>query len=325
MHTTHTETELRLLVSRRREAARGIVLLELRAMDGSELPAWSPGAHIDVKMPGGIARQYSLCGDPRDRLVWKIGVLLEPESRGGSRYIHDHLSEGSVIEVFGPRNNFELVQSSHYIFIAGGIGITPLLPMMGALIGSEVTWELHYGGRSRDTMAFLDVPGVTAETSTNGRVTIYPADEVGLIDLDSALAAEADAEIYCCGPEPLLEAVERRVESGGWRRDALHLERFAAKEQGAPVRTDSFEVVLDFSDMTITVPPDQSILDAVEAAGVSVLSSCKEGTCGTCEVPVLEGLVDHRDSLLTPDERASNSTMYICVSRAVSPRLVLDL
>lgn len=325
MHTTHDEVHLRMVVARRRTVADEVVQLELREHLAADLPAWSPGAHIDVSLPGDIVRQYSLCGDPGDRGAWRIGVLREPESRGGSRYIHESLHEGAELDVLGPRNNFELVPSPRYVFVAGGIGVTPILPMVTTAHQNGAEWELHYGGRSRSSMAFLDVLGVT-EAAGDSRVTLYPQDEVGLIDLDRVLGTvEPDTQVYCCGPEPLLKAVEGWIASAGWPLGSLHVERFAAKEQGAPMRSESFEVELSFSGTTVTVTSEQSILEAVEAAGVPVLSSCEEGTCGTCETPVLDGEVDHRDSLLTAEEQAANKTMYICVSRAACPRLVLDL
>ncbi len=320
MHNTHDEEDLRLHVARRRTVAEGVVVLDLRDPDGRELPAWSPGAHIDLRLPGDLSRQYSLCGDPTDRSVWRIGVLREPASRGGSEHVHAALHEGEAVDVRGPRNHFELVPSPRYLFLAGGIGITPILPMLTAAERAGAEWELHYGGRSRRSMAFLE----SLEEVTGNRVSLHPQDEVGLIDLEAILGtSRADTLVYCCGPEPLLTAVEQRC--AAWPAGALHVERFAPKDVGAPVLTGSFEVELTQSGMTLTVPPDRSVLDVVEEAGVPVLSSCQEGTCGTCETPVLSGEVDHRDSLLTPAEQAANDTMFICVSRAAGPRLVLDL
>lgn len=325
MHTTHSEVDLRMVVARRWTAAAGVVVLELRDHLGAELPVWSPGAHIDLRLPFG-SRQYSLCGDPANRETWQVAVLREPEGRGGSQFVHDSLVEGVVVDVLGPRNNFELVASPRYVFIAGGIGITPILPMVAEAREHGAAWELHYGGRSRDSMAFVEPLLAARGTSAEGQVVLYPQDEVGLIDLDHVLGVpRSDTQIYCCGPEPLLRAVEERVKSARWPQGSLHVERFAAKEQGERVLSGSFDVELAFSGLTVTVTPELSVLDAVEQAGVSVLSSCREGTCGTCETPVLEGEVDHRDSLLTPEERSSNKTMYICVSRAACPRLVLDL
>ena len=320
MHSTADEVDLRLRVDRRTTGAEGVVVLDLRADDGAELPAWSAGAHIDLRLPGGLVRQYSLCGNPADRTVWRVAVLREPESRGGSAHVHDALVEGAEVEARGPRNHFPLEPAPRYLFIAGGIGITPMLPMIDAAEAAGASWELHYGGRSRRSMAFLE----SLEEVTGQRVTLHPQDEVGLIDLDRLLGTpRVDTLVYCCGPEPLLVAVEQRC--GDWPAGALHVERFAPKDVGEPVLTDAFEVELAASGLSLTVPPEKSVLQVVEEAGVPVLSSCTEGTCGTCETTVLSGEVDHRDSLLTPAEQAANDTMFICVSRAACPKLVLDL
>jgi ferredoxin-NADP reductase len=229
------------------------------------------------------------------------------------------LQIGDIVRVRGPRNNFLLVESPRYLFIAGGIGITPILPMIVAAEAAGAEWQLVYGGRQRASMAFLD------ELAPYGdRVSIQPQDETGLLDLDSLLGTPLDDTlVYCCGPEPLLAAVEERCSP--WPRQSLHVERFSAKPLTEPVRTEAFEVVLAQSELTLTVPPDRSILDVVEEAGVGVLSSCAEGTCGTCETPVLEGEPDHRDSVLDDDEKQANDCMMICVSRSCSSRLVLDL
>jgi ferredoxin-NADP reductase len=325
VHTTHDEVDLRLRVASRSTGAEGVAVLELRDPTGADLPAWSPGAHVDLQLPGGVVRQYSLCGDPHDRSVWQIGVLREPEGRGGSAYVYDQVREGDELDVRGPRNNFELAPSPRYVFIAGGIGITPILPMAAAADEAGAEWEFHYGGRTRTSMAFLEALHELETATGHGlRVTLHPQDEVGLIDLDRILGTpRPDTKVYCCGPEPLLKAVEERC--AGWPAGALHVERFSPKEQGERVLSGDFEVELTLSGRTLTVPPDKSVLDVVEEAGVAVLSSCQEGTCGTCETPVLEGEVDHRDSLLTPEEQAANDTMFICVSRAACPKLVLEL
>ena len=320
MHTTADEVDLSLRVDRRTTGAEGVVVLDLRRPDGADLPGWSAGAHIDLRLPGGLIRQYSLCGDPGERSVWRIAVLREPESRGGSAHVHDALVDGADVEVRGPRNHFPLEPAPRYVFIAGGIGITPILPMIDAADAAGASWELHYGGRSRRSMAFLE----SLEELTGQRVVLHPQDEVGLIDLDGLLGTpRPDTLVYCCGPEPLLLAVEQRCAS--WPEGTLHLERFAPKDVGEPVLTGAFEVELALSGLSLTVPPEKSVLEAVEEAGISVLSSCTEGTCGTCETTVLSGEVDHRDSLLTPAEQAANDTMFICVSRAACPKLVLEL
>jgi ferredoxin-NADP reductase len=320
VQTTHDEVDLRLRVTARRTGAEGVVVLDLRDVAGASLPAWAPGAHIDLRVTDTLTRHYSLCGELDDRSVWRIAVLREPKSRGGSEWVHDALVEGAEVDVRGPRNNFPLVPSPRYLFICGGIGITPILPMLTAADAAGADWELHYGGRSRRSMAFLEA----LEDATGNRVRLHPHDEVGLIDLAKILGnPREETLVYCCGPEPLLAAVEERC--AGWPSGSLHVERFSPKDVGQPVLAESFEVELTASGVTLTVPPEKSILEIVEEAGVSVLSSCQEGTCGTCETPVLAGTVDHRDSLLTPAEQQANDTMFICVSRAASPKLVLEL
>jgi ferredoxin-NADP reductase len=313
------DAETEVVVERKETAAEGVVALTLRAVSGEPLPAWEPGAHIDVLLPGGGARQYSLCGDPDDRSTYRIAVLREPESRGGSSWLCEELAESDRVTVRGPRSHFPLVEAPGYLFIAGGIGVTPMLPMAAEAEASGATWRMLYGGRQRASMAFLD------ELARYGdKVVIAPQDECGLLDLPGWLATPSpDTKIYCCGPEPLLAAVEAQCAS--WPHGALHVERFAPKEVGEPVRSEAFEVTLQQSGLTLTVPPDKSILEVVGEAGVSVLSACGEGTCGTCETAVVEGVPDHRDSLLDDDEKASGDYMMICISRSVTPRLVLDL
>jgi ferredoxin-NADP reductase len=318
--TSHDEAELTLTVSTRFNVAAGAAVLELVSPDGADLPAWQPGAHIDLLLPEGLTRQYSLCGDPADRSSWKIAVLLEADGRGGSRAIHERITEGATVSVRGPRNHFELEAAQRYIFIAGGIGITPLIPMIAQAQESGAEWTLHYLGRSRSTMAFLD----DLVSLYGDKIRSYPRDEVARPDLGDLLGeATADGLIYCCGPAGLLDAVTDATSQ--WPNSALRTERFTAKEVGVPVLSTSFDVYLSRSNKTITVAPEQSILEALGDAGMRILSSCGEGTCGTCETAVLEGTVDHRDSLLTPEEQAANDTMMICVSRASCPRLVLDI
>ncbi|NJP98612.1 oxidoreductase [Nonomuraea sp. FMUSA5-5] len=307
--------ERKLVVHARARAADEVITLDLRDPDGAELPSWTPGAHLDLVLAGDLVRQYSLCGDPADRTTWRIAVLREPGGRGGSAFVHDELHPGATILVRGPRNHFPLHPAPRYLFIAGGIGITPILPMVAAAEAAGAGWRLAYGGRSRASMAFV------GDLRDDDRVTVWPQDERGLLDLDALLAEAAPGTlVYCCGPAPLLAAVEERCPP-----DVLHLERFTPKDAGPPVVAGPFEVELAGSGRTLTVPPGRSILDVVEEAGVPVLSSCREGTCGTCETGVLAGAVDHRDSLLSAEERAANDVMFICVSRAAGPKLVLDL
>ncbi|MGW6904226.1 PDR/VanB family oxidoreductase [Streptomyces sp. NPDC054940] len=307
--------EAELVVERREFAADGVLALTLRHPLGERLPGWEPGAHIDVVLGPELERQYSLCGDPADRTQWRIAVLREPDGRGGSAHVHEQLGQGDKVRVRGPRNHFRLEPAPRYRFIAGGIGITPILPMLAAAEAAGAEWTLLYGGRTRRSMAFTEELGRHGE-----RVTVAPQDESGLLDLASALDDVPDGTlVYCCGPGPLLDAVEERCPSG-----VLHIERFQAKEQ--PVGEDGeFEVELARSGLTLTVTPGVSLLDTVRAAGVEVLYSCTEGTCGTCETDVLDGTPEHRDSVLTPEEQESGETMMICVSRCRGQRLVLDL
>jgi ferredoxin-NADP reductase len=308
-----------LRVAAKTEVADGVVALELAHPDGARLPDWTPGAHIDLVLPNGLTRQYSLCGDRWDAHSFRVGVLREVAGRGGSAYVHDQLRPGDLVGVGGPRNNFPLVPAQRYLFVAGGIGITPLLPMVHQADLLGVEWQLLYGGRQRASMAFLD------ELAGYGdRVRMVPQDEAGLLDLPGYLGEpRADTRVYCCGPAPLLAAIEAAC--AGWPAHTLHTERFVAADQAAPVRTAPFEVELARSGTTVTVRPGTSVLDAVAAAGVDVLSSCRQGICGTCETTVLAGAPDHRDSLLTDGERATGDCMFLCVSRALGDRLVLDL
>jgi cytochrome P450/ferredoxin-NADP reductase len=323
-HTTSVtvvtrEFEADVRVESKQEVADGVVALTVRQIADSPLPRWSPGAHVDLILDGAPTRQYSLCGDVDDHHVWRLGILRDAEGGGGSRFVHDQLRAGDTVRVRGPRNNFELAASPRYQFIAGGIGITPILPMIAAAQSAGADWQLLYGGRQRASMAFL---GELARYG--GRVTVAPQDETGLLDLDSLLGTpQPGTLVYCCGPEPLLAAVEERCHA--WPSRSLHAERFSARPLTEPVRAEAFEVELAQSELTLTIPPDRSILDVVEEAGVGVLSSCAEGTCGTCETAVLDGLPDHRDSVLTEEERQAGDCMMICVSRSCSARLVLDL
>lgn len=314
------EAELVLTVAHVDHAADDVIVLTLCAADGSTLPDWNPGAHIDVVVDASTVRQYSLCGDPADRAHWQIAVRRMPEGRGGSIRLHDNVSQGSMLMIRGPRNGFPLVDGPRqYVFLAGGIGITPLLPMIAALALQDTTWRLHYGGRTRASMPFI-----TALSQHGDRVRICPEDESGLLDLSAVFATpESGTAVYCCGPEALIAAAEARCADRG--DISLHVERFAPRPDGAMRPDETFEVYCAASDLTLIVPPGTSILKAAEEAGIDVLSSCMEGTCGTCEVDVLDGVPDHRDSFLSPPERESNETMLICVSRCAGKKLTIDL
>ena len=303
------------IVAKRRIEADRVVSLELREAAGGSLPPWAPGAHIDVLLPDGSARQFSLCGSSG----WKIAVLYEPDGRGGSKWLHEQVREQDLIQVRGPRNHFELVKAQRYIFVAGGIGITPIAAMVRDLSQrGDVDWRLVYGGRSRSSMAFLD-----ELTGLGDQVAALPADECGLIDVAQALGTPRfGTAVFCCGPEPLLKVMERACRS--WPPGTLHVERFAARQVDTS-GDQPFEVVAQRSGCTVEVGAHTSILAALKARGVSVPSSCGEGVCGTCETTVLDGEVDHRDAILTEDEREESTVMMICCSRARGDRLVLDV
>jgi len=312
------EYEADLVVQDAALVAQDVLALTLAAPDGAELPAWTPGAHVDLVLGDGLTRQYSLCGPIADNTLYRVGVLRNAQGRGGSVAVHE-LAAGATVRVRGPRNHFPLGGSQRYLFIAGGIGITPILSMIADAEAAGAEWELLYGGRSRASMAFLD------ELASYGdRVTVFAEDEVGRMDLERALGTPSPGTaVYCCGPCGLLDAVEQKCRS--WPAGSLHYERFAAKEQ-APVDAESaFEVTLARSGMTLSVTPDESIFAVCQQAGVSVLGSCFEGVCGTCETGVLDGEIDHRDSILNEEERESNELMMICVSRCKSKQLTLDL
>jgi ferredoxin-NADP reductase len=317
----YREVEADLNVVRREVASDGVVTVTLAHPDGADLPKWTPGAHIDLMMTPSLVRQYSLCSSTANLAEWRVGVLLDPQSRGGSQFVHDNLHEGVTVRTRGPRNHFPLVSSPRYQFIAGGIGITPILTMIEAAQARRSDWQLLYGGRTRASMAFVE------ELESHGdRVTVWPQDERGILDLKALLGTPRDNTlVYCCGPEGLLGAVEAAC--AVWPEGSLHIERFAAKAPTPPAADalDSFEVECQRSGVTVTVPKDKSIYDVVEEAGVDVLGSCMEGVCGTCECEVIEGDLDHRDWVLTETEKIRGDVMMICVSRSRSARLVLDL
>lgn len=318
--TQSDEERQELLVKQMTWEADGVLSLSLVHPDGKPLPEWTPGAHVDLTLRGSLVRQYSLCGDPADETRYRVAVLREQAALGGSEYVHEGLRPGHRLHVVGPRNNFSFVPASRYVFVAGGIGITPILAMVREAEAQGVEWELWYGGRRKESMAFLD------ELAAYGaRVHVVPEDEYGRLDLAAALPGpEAGMLVYACGPEPLLAALEEHT--SGWPDGILQLERFKAKKIATgPGGDQPVTVECRRSGRNVDVASDCSILDALESAGISVPSSCRDGICGTCETRVLDGTPDHRDSLLSASEQATGASMMVCVSRARSPRLVLDL
>ncbi|MET8830989.1 PDR/VanB family oxidoreductase [Streptomyces sp. NPDC004610] len=300
---------LRLRLTARETVAEGVVRLRLEGR--GELPRWEPGAHLDLMLPSGLVRQYSLCGDPADTSAYTVAARLVADGRGGSWEVHEGLAPGTEVEVRGPRNRFPLVAgAAEYVFVAGGIGITPLLPMVRAL-PEGTRWRLLYCGRSRASMPFL------AEVERLGpdRVTVVAGDESGRPDLDALAAGAGDgAVVYCCGPEGLMAAVAERF-------PGVRLERFAPRASAG--EGAAFTVELRRSGRTVEVPAGTTALAAVRAALPDLPYSCEQGFCGTCQQRVLAGEVDHRDELLTDGER--DGSMLLCVSRARGERLALDL
>lgn len=300
------------------DAADGVRVLRLARPSGADLPGWEPGTHLELLLPGGMSRQYSLCGPRATRAEWTIGVLRDRPGRGGSAYLHEQVDVGHSITVTGIRNLFPLMSADEYVFVAGGIGITPLLPMIESADAAGICWRLHYGGRRKESMAFLD-----RLAGYGDRVVVWPEDECGLLDLRAALAqVRPGTLVYACGPEPLLLALE---EHSAKAELELHVERFAAAPQATSAESTGFEIELARTGVTRHVPADQSIVDVLDETGIAILTSCREGICGTCETKVLEGTPDHRDSILSEAERRDGETMMVCVGRSLTPRLVLDL
>jgi ferredoxin-NADP reductase len=299
--------------------ADGVVSIELGSKDGTPLPEWTPGAHIDVVLPSGEIRQYSLCGLPENRARWRISVLLESAGRGGSAFIHEHVHAGDSLEIVGPRNHFMLADAEEYIFVAGGIGITPILPMVREVAASGRPWKLLYGGRTRGSMAFLD-----ELAALHGHVEVVPQDQHGHPDLAGFIGAyRPGIAVHCCGPGPMIDAVEASCRT--WPTFAVRRERFVASAKLSNEDEEAFEVELARSGRRITVPSDYGLLDTLEEAGCKIDSSCRAGICGTCVVRVLAGIPLHNDDILDDEQRNSGTLILPCVSRCKSKLLVLDL
>ncbi|MET9462696.1 cytochrome P450 [Streptomyces canus] len=318
-----TPTQLR--VTAVRAAAQDVVAVDLALPDGGDLPAWRPGAHIELRLPSGRLRQYSLCGDPADATTWRIGVLREPRGRGGSAELHELARPGALFAVRGPRNHFPLTPAPSYLFLAGGIGVTPILAMVRAAAGRGTPFTVVYGGRTRSTMAFADELAAVAGDA----LTLLPQDEAGLPDLPRLLGGlDADTAVHACGPAPMLAAVEGECARLDLT-DRLHLERFSAGDDletayDAAENRD-FDVQLARTGGTLTVPADRRLIEVLRDAVPGLSYDCEKGYCGACETRVLGGTPEHRDSVLSDEERLAGRTMMICVGRCQGDRLVLDL
>ncbi len=302
-----------------RYAARDTNIYELASLEGKPLPAYEPGAHIDVHLPNGIIRQYSLLEPEPQPHRYTIGVKRDPASRGGSRYVHDELRVGKTLKISAPRNNFPLVEdASEIILFAGGIGITPIWCMVQRLEQLGRSWKLFYACRSRSDMAFLHALESMASSE------FHFDDEAGgkFLDVTGIVAAAPkDAHLYCCGPTPMLKAFE--AATADWPRDHIHIEYFTPKR--APAKTGGFVVELARSGREFVIPEGKSILQVLLDAGVDVDYSCELGICGACEQRVISGTPEHRDAILTEEEQASNTKVMICCAGCKSERLVLDL
>jgi tetrachlorobenzoquinone reductase len=302
-----------------RYAARDTNLYELARLDGKPLASYEPGAHIDVHLPNGIVRQYSLIEAEPDPTRYTIGVKRDPASRGGSRYVHDELRVGKSLQISAPRNNFPLVENaSHVVLFAGGIGITPIWCMVQRLAKLGRSWKLYYACRSRSDMAFLQA----LEAMSSTQFHFDDESEEKFLDVASIVAATpADAHLYCCGPTPMLKAFE--AATANWPRDHVHIEYFTPKQEAA--KTGGFVVELARSGQEFVIPEGKSILQVLLDAGVDVDYSCELGICGACEQRVISGTPQHRDAILTEEEQAANTKVMICCAGCKSKRLVLDL
>ena len=320
---------LSVRVTRKAVEAEGICSFELESTGGGPLPAFAAGSHVDVHIDapgsGELTRQYSLCNDPAESHRYLIAVLREPASRGGSAAMHGQVHEGSVLAISPPKNHFALAHdASAHLLMAGGIGVTPILCMAERLSAVGAAFEMHYAARSRARLAFA---GRIAGSRFADRVRCHldDGDAAQKLDIAAVLAAQAPGtHLYVCGPRGFMDAVIGAARAAGWADERIHFEYFAADV--APCAGDAaFEVQLASSGRLIVIKPDQTVIDALAAAGVVVPTSCEQGVCGTCLTRVIDGRPDHRDSYLTPEEQAAGDQFLPCCSRALTPRLVLDL
>ncbi|WP_110589859.1 PDR/VanB family oxidoreductase [Microbacterium suaedae] len=311
-----SDVEREIVVTDRTLVADRIVSIGLAAANGRPLPAWDPGAHIDLMPTADLERQYSLCGDPDDRGRWQIAVLRDDSGRGGSVAAHA-LRPGAIVRARGPRTNFAFADPAAgetVVFVAGGIGITPILPMARRARDLGADWTMHVCVRSREALPFAD------ELATLGnRVHLHVSDEGSRADLARIAHEAGSAPIWACGPEAMLDALHAAGPP------ALHVEPFSTPEPEKAKPATPFEVETLSTGEVFEIPAHRSVLEVLEDNGHFTVSSCREGTCGTCETVVVDGEVEHRDRVLSEAERRSSPVMMICVSRAACPRLVLDV
>jgi len=313
-------TLLTVKIARRWPEAQGVLGLELRDASGGGLAPFTAGSHLDLHLPGGLVRSYSLCNDPRERDRYQLGVALSAQSRGGSRQVHEALQPGDVLQVSTPRNLFALPTGNpSLVFVAGGIGITPILAMIHEAEACGLDWRLLYCVRSRERAAYAP------QLRDHGtKVHLHVTDLAGRADVSAFLSGHAKgvAHVYCCGPSGLMDAVASACRA--WPAERVHFERFSAGAEPAR-EAGAFELHLVRSGKRLQVPADRSILDTLEAAGMALPFSCREGLCRSCEVPMCGGEAEHRDHVLSDAEREAHSSILICVSRARSACIELDL
>lgn len=314
-------TRVKLRVIEKNEVADNIIQMTFTSANGRALSSWSPGSHLELHLPSGLMRHYSLCGAQQVKDAYTVAVLRDANGRGGSIEVHDMLQVGDEIFSSEPRNHFPLVEAGEYVLLAGGIGITPIKAMIEELEQRSASWRLVYGGRSRSTMAFSE----ELIRLYGERVSLVPQDEAGRPDLAKLIESfTPDTVMYCCGPAPMLDAARAACEAAG-AADRLHIERFSAGDEPVSTAGEGFTVELASTGEAVQVAENQSILDAIRAVRSNVPSSCQEGYCGTCETRVLAGQPEHRGSLMSPEEHDAEGTMLICVGRSRSEKLVLDL
>jgi len=316
---------LAVRVARRQREAVDIDSFELIAADGSGLPPFSAGSHVDVHLPGGLLRQYSLCNPPDESHRYQIAVLRDPQSRGGSAAVHAQLHEGTLLQISEPRNHFALAHDARrHLLLAGGIGVTPILCMAERLQHIGADYEMHYCTRSADRTAFADR---IRNAALGARVAFHFDDGAPeqKLDLQRLLGQPQDGtHLYVCGPKGFMDAVLGTARASGWIESQLHYEFFSAKVEASEADA-AFEVVVASTGRVIPVAKAQTVVQALSAAGVDVQVACEQGVCGTCLTRVIEGVPDHKDVYLTDEERAANDQFTPCCSRSKSARLVLDL
>ncbi len=314
---------LKVRIAERRIEAEDIAAFILEPADPPVLPHYEPGAHIDVKLPNGMVRQYSLCGTPARPDRFEIAVLREAAGRGGSACVHDQLQQGSEIEISAPRNLFPLTTQERALLFAGGIGITPILAMAEHLSRAGTDFEMHYCTRTAARAAFRS----RLDTAPFAPQVTYHFDDQPetALDVGSLLAGHrAGTHLYVCGPNGFMDHVLNNARAAGWPESAIHFERFSAPISG-PGQDGAFEIEIEGSGRLVTVAADQSALEALADAGFDIPASCEQGICGTCVTPVVEGIPDHRDMFLSQAERAANDCFTPCCSRALTARLTIQL